>query len=455
MSSRETPPGPGATGAWKRIGEFTRNRAEFCDEMRGRYGDFCYFKIGPEHCYLINDPELVKEVLTRNDFFSKTNSGEFLKPILGNGLLVSKGEFHRRQRRLIQPAFTPKRVQSYVSAITDHAERVSRRWKDGQSAVLNDEMSALTMAVIAQTMFHTEVDGLLDRVKHALDALLPVIDKMAKPSGKFAMMLPTFANFRFYRARRDLNRIIYDIIREARDHNEDRGDLISMLLFAKDEEGDGGGMTDEHIRDEALTIFLAGHETSALGLTWTWYLLAQHPEIEARLHAELSEVLGGRLPSLEDVSRLPYLQKILRESFRLYPPAYIGDRTPAEDWDTGKHIVPKGSYIFVSQYSMGRHTEYFPNPEVFDPERWNPDEVAKRPKFSSFPFGGGVHTCVGEHFAWAELTLILATLAQRWTMSLEPGQKVETAPLITLRVKEGIRVVLHDRTTEQDARQAS
>lgn len=444
-TATKQPPGPGRTGAWKRIGEFTRNRAEFCDEMRKQYGDFCYFKIGPADCYLVNDPELVKEILTRNDFFPKTNSGEFLKPVLGNGLLVSKGEFHRRQRRLIQPAFTPKRVLSYISAITDHAEKLARRWKDGQEVTLNDEMSSLTMAIIAQTMFHTQVDGLLDRVTHALDALLPVIDKMAKPSGKLAMMMPTIANFRFYRARRELNNIIYDIIGEARERNEDRGDLLSMLLFAKDDDGDGAVMADKHVRDEALTIFLAGHETTALGLTWTWYLLAQHPEIDAKLQAELSEVLGDRLPAMDDVPRMPYLQKVIRESMRLYPPAYLGDRTPVEDWDTGEYVVPKGSYVFVSQYSMGRHAEYFPDPKRFDPERWSPEEVDKRPKFSSFPFGGGVHTCIGEHFAWAELTLIMATLAQRWRMELVPGQTVETNPLITLRVKNGIRVVLRER----------
>lgn len=446
MNTRPLPPGPGKTGAWKRIAQFTRNRAEFCDDMRKQYGDFCYFKIGPAHCYLVNDPELVKEILTRNDFFPKTNSGEFLKPVLGNGLLVSKGDFHKRQRRLIQPAFTPRRVQTYAAAITTHADQQAQQWQDGQHAVLNDEMSALTMAIIAKTMFHTEVDGLLERVARALDALLPVIDKMAKPSGKLAMMMPTFANFRFYRARRELNNIIYDIIREARERNEDRGDLLSMLLFSKDDEGDGGGMADRHIRDEALTIFLAGHETTSLGLSWTWYLLAQNPEIETRLHHELDGVLGGRLPTLEDLPQLPYLQQVIRESFRLYPPAYLGDRAPVEDWDTGEYIVPKGSYVFVSQYSMGRNPKYFPDPERFDPDRWTPEAIAERPKFSSFPFGGGVHTCIGEHFAWAEMTLILGTLMQRWTMSLVPDQTVETDPLITLRVKEGIRVVLHQRS---------
>jgi cytochrome P450 len=437
-----SPPGPGKTGAWKRIGEFTRNRAEFCNDMRQRYGEFCYFKIGPAHCYLVNDPDLVQEILTRTDFFPKTNSGEFLKPVLGNGLLVSKGDFHRRQRKLIQPAFTPKRVHTYMSAITEFAQATSERWVNGQKAVLNDEMSQLTLAIIAHTMFHTNVEGLLQRVTQAMDEILPVIDRMAKPSGKLAMMLPTIANFRFYRARRDLNSIIYDIIKEARHRNEDQGDLLSMLLFAKD---DDGVMADEHLRDEALTIFLAGHETTALGLSWTWYLLAQHPEIDTKFHTELAEVLGGRLPTMEDLPNLPYLEKVVRESLRLYPPAYLGDRSPLEDWDTGEYIVPKGSYVFVSQYSMGRNDKYFPDPERFDPERWNADEMEKRPKFTFFPFGGGVHTCIGEHFAWAELTLIMATLAQRWKMELVPGQTVETDPLITLQIKHGIHVVIRER----------
>lgn len=445
MEQRKTPPGPGKKGAWKRIGEFIRNRAEFCDEMRKQYGDFCYFNIGFNKCYLVNDPELVKEILTRNDFFLKTSATDFLKPVLGDGLLVSKGDFHKRQRRLIQPAFTPQRVRGYASTITEYAEKTADGWRDGQQAILNDEMSSLTLALIAKTMFHTESEGLLERVQDALGVLLPVIDRIAKPSGKIAMLMPTIANFRFYRARRDLNNIIYDIIREARANNEDRGDLLSILLFAKDEEGDGKGMTDKHIRDEALTIFLAGHETTSLGLSWMWYLLAQHPEIEAKLHEELAEVLGGRLPVMDDMPNLPYLQKIIQESLRLYPPAYLGDRAPIDDWDTGEYIVPKGSFVFVSQYSMGRHPKYYPDPERFDPERWTPEAIAQRPKFASFPFGGGVHTCIGEHFAWAELVLIMATLAQRWTMKLIPGQTIETDPLITLRVKQGIRVTLHAR----------
>lgn len=445
MDQQKTPPGPGKKNAWKRVGEFTRNRAEFCDEMRAQYGDFCYFKIGPANCYLVNDPELVKEVLTQNDFFPKTNSGDFLKTVLGDGLLVSKGDFHRRQRRLIQPAFTPQRVKSYASAITEYAEKTANSWTDGQQAILNDEMSSLTLALIAKTMFHTDSDGLLERVQAALEVLLPIIDKIAKPSGKIAMLMPTVANFQFYRARRELNNIIYEIIREAREKNEDSGDLLSILLFAKDEEGDGKGMSDVNVRDEALTIFLAGHETTSLGLSWMWYLLAQHPEIDVKLHAELDEVLGGRLPTMDDMPNLPYLQKVIRESFRMYPPAYLGDRSPIDDWQAGDYVVPKGSYVFVSQYSMGRHPKYFPEPTKFDPERWTPEAIAERHKFTSFPFGGGVHTCIGEHFAWAEMVLIMATLAQRWRMTLDPGQTIETDPLITLRAKQGIKVTLHER----------
>ena len=387
----------------------------------------------------------MKEVLLRHKDFPKTNSGEFLKPVLGEGLLVSGGDFHRRQRRLIQPAFNPKRVATYGPAITRYAVESAARWQHGAEIDLNDEMSQLTLAIIAKTMFNTEVAGLLERVQAALDVLLPVIDKMARPGAKLAMLLPTLGNLRFYKARRDLNGIIYDIIENARRDGEDRGDLLSMLLLAKDDEGDGKGMSDENIRDEALTIFLAGHETTALGLAYTWYLLAQHPEVEGRLHEELDSVLGGRPPTMADLPQLPYLRMVITESMRIYPPAYLADRKPLEDWRAGNYVVPKGSYIFVSPYTMGRHPRYYPDPLVFDPERWTPDAVASRPKWSYFPFGGGPRTCIGEHFAWTELMLIIGTQAQHWTMSVPTDQTLELKPLITLRPKEHIRAKLCSR----------
>jgi cytochrome P450 len=260
---------------------------------------------------------------------------------------------------------------------------------------------------------------------------------------KFPLLPPVR---RFRRARERLDRIIYRIIDERRRSKEDRGDLLSMLLLAEDEEGGGAGMSNEQVRDEAMTLFLAGHETTANLLAWTWYLLSQHPEVEAKLHAELDAVLeAGRLPAVEDLPRLRYTEMVVAEVMRLYPPAWAVGRRAVEDHEFGGYRVPAGSLILVSQYVMHRDPRFFPDPERFDPERWTDEAKQARPQFSYFPFGGGPRRCIGEAFAWMEAALIIATLASRWRMRLAPGRKVEAQPRITLRPAGGVPVTLERR----------
>ena len=265
------------------------------------------------------------------------------------------------------------------------------------------------------------------------------------PFSEILDKLPLPSTRRFEKARERLDGIIYGLIEERRANGEDRGDLLSMLLMSQDEEGDGKGMTDLQVRDEAMTLFLAGHETTANALTWTWYLLSQHPEAEKGLHEELDAVLGNRLPTVEDLDRLSYTRMVLAESMRLYPPVWAVARRAINDYEVDGFVAPAGSFVFMSQYVTHRDERFHPDPLRFDPERWTPERQASRLQFSYFPFGGGPRRCIGESFAWMEGILVLATLARKWKARLVPGHRVELKPLITLRPKHGMRMTLERR----------
>jgi cytochrome P450 len=275
---------------------------------------------------------------------------------------------------------------------------------------------------------------------------MELFNAMLLPFSELLEKLPLPQKRRFQRAKERLDTTIYRMIDERRRSGEDHGDLLSMLLLAQDEEGDGGGMTDEQVRDEALTIFLAGHETTANALTWTWYLLSQHPLVEARLHEEIDSVLkGGRLPSFEDVPNLKYTEMVLSESMRLYPPAWAIGRLAIKDHAVGDYVVPPGTLVLLSQYVMHRDERFFPDPTRFDPDRWLPEVKEARPAFSYFPFGGGPRRCIGEGFAWMEGILLIATLARTWSMRLVPGHNVAVNPVITLRPRHGMRMTVSKR----------
>jgi cytochrome P450 len=280
----------------------------------------------------------------------------------------------------------------------------------------------------------------------ALTEVMSLFGYLMLPFSELLEKLPLPPRRRFERARARLDAVIYRIIEEHRREGRDRGDLLSTLLHAVDEEGDRTGMTDEQLRDEVMTIFLAGHETTANALSWTWYLLSQHPEVEAKLHAELAEVLAGRPPTAEDFPRLRYTEMVVAESMRLYPPAWAVGRLALEDHEVGGYLIPRGALVLVSQYVMHRDPRFFPDPERFDPERFTPEAKSARPQFSYFPFGGGPRRCIGEGFAWMEGVLILATLARRWRLRLVPGTDVRTEPRITLRPKGGIQMSVNRKS---------
>jgi cytochrome P450 len=444
-NGRVFPSGPTPRYPFQFFLEIARNPLALMIAMARDYGDIAHYKIGPQHLYFFNHPDLIRDILvTHQKIFHKSRGLERAKRLLGNGLLTSEGEFHLRQRRLAQPAFHRQRIVGYSTTMVDFALRTADSWQGGEVRDIHSEMMRLALGVVAKTLFDADVDSEASEIGKAMTTAFESFNYAMLPFTEYLDHLPIPPVRRFNAARDRLDATIYRLIADRRASGEDRGDLLSMLLLAQDTEGDGGGMTDLQLRDEALTIFLAGHETTANALTWTWYLLSQNPQAEARFHAEVDSFQGRRL-TFDDVPNLSYTRMVLAESMRLYPPAWAIGRRSIEDFTIRDYNISKGSVLLMSQYVTHRDERFFPDPERFDPERWTPEAQAQRPKFSYYPFGGGVRVCIGEQFAWTEGILLLATLAQRWKLELMPDQVVEIHPLITLRPKYGMRMRLIDR----------
>ena len=442
----DRPPGSGVRYPGQFMVEIARNPLAMMVAMKEMHGDIAHWRIGPQNLYLFSHPDLIRDVLvTHGRNFHKSRGLERARRLLGNGLLTSEGEFHLRQRRLAQPAFHKQRIAAYAVTMCDYAARTSQRWRDGETLDMHTEMMRLTLGIVARTLFDADVENEAAEIGQALTMAFESFNFAMLPFTEYLEKLPLPSVRRFNSARDTLDRTIYRVIEERRRSGEDKGDLLSMLLMATDTEGDGSGMSDLQLRDEALTIFLAGHETTANALTWTWYLLSQHPDVEARLHSEVDAALNGRAPAYDDMAALPYTRMVFAESMRLYPPAWAIGRRALEPFDARGFTIPKRSVVIMSQYIVHRDERFFPEPDRFDPDRWSPEAVAQRPKFSYFPFGGGNRVCIGEQFAWMEGMLLIAALAQKWRMRLVPDHRVEVQPLITLRPKYGMRMTLEKR----------
>lgn len=433
------PPGPSQPFG---INPFTfhKHRLENFRRVARDYGNLAMFRLGPVRLALLNHPNLVREVLvTHDDWFHKGRGVEELKRILGEGLLTSEGDLHRRQRRLIQPIFNHDRIAGYGGDMVALAAQARERWRDGDKLDIAREMMRLTLAVVGKTLFGMEVEGSAADVGHALETGMRWTMNLISPYGVVLNKLPLPGHRRFQEALARLDAILDQMIRERR-QSPGGSDLLSLLLSAQDVEGDGTGMSNRQVRDEAMTLFLAGHETTAQALSFTWYLLAQHPEVEAKLHEELGRVLGDRSPAAADYPKLVYTRQVLSESMRLYPPAWIISRNAQQDFELRGCLIPKDTVVITCQYISHRDPRFFPDPERFDPERFTPEAVAARPRYAYYPFGGGSRVCIGEGFAGMESALLLATIAQRWKFRLEPGFQLELEPLITLRPRHGIAV---------------
>lgn len=446
MAAAVIPHGPKGHLLLGNMPEFNRDPLEFLARCAREYGDVVRTRFLYVTAYFLNNPDHIEYVLaTNNRNFIKSRSlrSPFFHRLVGNGLVTSESDFWRRQRRLAQPAFHRDRVNAYSEVMVNYTERMLGAWREGEVRDIHREMMRLTMEIVVRTLFNADVSGDADQVGATLQLMVKPFASQATLQWILDNRLPTPGHRRFFSAVQSIDEIVYRIIGQRRASGQDQGDLLSMLLQAQDE--DGSRMTDKQLRDEVMTLFLAGHETTALALSWAWYLLAKHPQVEAKLAAELEEVLGGRAPTAADLPRLRYTEMILKESMRLYPPAYGVGREALKDCEIGGYLVPAGTQLFMFQWVVHRDERYFDHPEAFRPERWADDLAARLPKYAYFPFGGGPRVCIGSSFAMMEAVLLLATIAQRFRLALVPEHPVALLPAMSLRPKNGIKVTLLKR----------
>lgn len=436
--------GPSGFYGLRNLVRFSKDQLGFLRGLADRYGDIVEMRILGEPWFLLNHPDDIEAALVKH---AKTMGRDayiiILQRALGLGLLTNEGASWKRQRKLMAGAFTPRRIASYGDTMVAVTDRELGSWRDGEELRLHDEMSRITMEVVASVLFGASVgqEG-VEIVSRSLEVLNEYFANSPEAMLKVPAWVPTPRNRRVTKAIAAIDELIFSIIAERRESGEERDDLLGTLLAAQDE--DGSAMTDQQLRDEAVTLFLADHETTALLLAHAFYLLSKHPDVERRLRSEIDEVLGGRLPTAKDVKGLPYLERVLKETMRLYPPAWTTGREVLEDVELSGVKIPKGAQVLTSQWVVHRDPRFFPNPEGFDPDRWTPEFTKALPRFAFFPFGGGPRVCIGNHFAMMEATLITAAIMQRFRVHLAPGQRLELRPSITLRQKTALRIHIED-----------
>ncbi|MEG9437273.1 cytochrome P450 [Edaphobacter sp. HDX4] len=461
---------------WVKLGEPIR----LFEYLHRTYGPIAHYRFMGTPIIFLNDPEYIREVLvTQASSFVKERTVRRMKILLGEGLITSDDPIHIRQRRIVAPAFHRQRITAYAEEIVASASHHADTWKDQQSIDISAAMMALSLEIVARTLFNTEVTDDIRRINDEVNSIMDLYHFLiAFPRMESVLHLPIPGVMKFRRSKARLDKVVNRLIAEHKRHGVDRGDLLSMLISSRDEQADASGqhtgMSDEQIRDEVLTIFLAGYETTANALAWTWYLLSQNPEAEARLHAELDQVLGTshdmpsqvssrpersevegsaslppsvshRLPTLADYPALRYTEQVFAESMRLYPPAWAMGRLSTRSVTLGPYCIPPGAHFFMSQYIISRTPEIYPDPLRFDPDRFTPEAKAARPRFAYFPFGAGSRQCIGESFAWMEGVLAIATIASRWRMTyLDSAPPVPQAK-ITLRPRNPLMMRLSAR----------
>lgn len=434
------PPGPRPLPVVGNILAFRRDQLGYLQELQREYGKMATIYIGKVPVVLLFRPEHVRYILTENPRnFTSREVAEGLRQLIGDGLLTIDGEAHRQQRRMVQPAFHKRRVESYASIMTDYTEGMLKGWQAGERIDMARAMQELTLRVVGKCLFNLDVAGQVDTLGNAFSEMI------GNPIGLLEGFLnvridqPFTAYGRRMAAKRRVDEFIYKLIAQRRSETEDKGDVLSMLLAAQEGEM---ALSNTQVRDHIMTFVAAGHETTANALTWTFYLLAQHPDVRKKLLAELQSVLAGRVPTIDDLPNLPYTEWVLNESMRLYPPAWTQGRRATEAFDLDGVHFPAGTMVMFSQWVIHRLPEIWGDAETFRPERWNPANEQKVPPWSYFPFGGGPRICIGMPFAQLEAKLLLATILQHYTPHLAPGHRLELNPLITLRPKHGMPMIL-------------
>jgi cytochrome P450 len=426
--------------------DFNRDQLGFIERVQREYGDVVWMRFLYVPAIFLYHPDDVEYVLVTNSKnFIKSMSlrSNFFQRLVGNGLLTSQGEDWKRARRLSQPAFHRERVASYGDTMVDYSSRLTSQWQDGETRDIHRDMMRLTLEIVVQCLFSADVSRDVDSVGATLKELVRPFAAQATLSWILNNRLPTPSHLRFHAQARKIDNVVYRIISERRASGKDEGDLLSMLLAARDE--DGSQMNDRQLRDEVMTLFLAGHETTALTLAWSWFLLGTHAEAERKFHAELDEVLGDRAPTSADLPRLKFTEQIAKESMRLYPPAFGLGREAINDCEIGGYRVPAGTQVFMFQWATQRDPRFYDAPLAFKPERWTEEFAERLPKYAYFPFGGGPRVCIGASFAMMEIILCLATIGQKFRIELVADHPVSIFPAMSLRPKDGIKVRVRNR----------
>jgi cytochrome P450 len=429
--------------------DFQRDALGFVTRMARDYGEIAHFRLGNIEIYQVNDPDAIQQVLqSKNHNYIK---GEFfgtLRMMAGNGLIVSEGTHWLRQRRLMQPAFHRQRIAGFAGMMVEQAQEMLQGWEEAarskQHLNVARSFTDLTMAIITRAMFTNAYSDRTHRVGEAISHLLEDVNFRFVVPFYPRLNVPTPRNLKARASIRIVDEVVYSFIHERRASGQNGDDLLGMLMSARDADT-GEAMTDEQLRDEVLTVFVAGHETTAVLLAWVCYLLALHPEAAEQMYAEVDQVLGQRPPTLEDLPKLTFTRMVLDETMRLYPPAWVTNREAVEDDVLCGVRIPAGKVVLLSSYAVHRLPQYWEDPEAFDPLRFTAERSTQRPRFAYFPFGGGPHQCIGNSFALTEASLIMASIAQRCRLELIPGQAVIPQPAVTLRPKNGLMMAVKKR----------
>lgn len=446
VRARRRAPGPRYLTPFGMLADFRRGPLQF-HMNTAKFGDVVRCQTGPFCSHLLPHPAHVKYVLQdNNQNYGRSSFMTMIKSVVGEGLLTSDGDFWRRQRRLAQPAFHRQRIGAFATTMVECTELMLERWRTAvtseQPLDIMVEMSNLTTLITGRALFSSDLGSDASDMLKAQQAILAHFNYRFEHFLTLPERVPIPRHLRFRRAKRTFDRVAYGIINQRRADARDRGDLLSMLLLARDEET-GEGMSDTQLRDEVVTFMGAGSETTAVLLAWVWYLLSRHPDVDRKLRAELADVLAGRTPTMVDLPQLKYARMVLEETLRLYPPAWAMSRSVRSDDEIAGYHIPAKSLMVLSPYVTHRDPRWWENPEGFDPERFTPERSANRPRYAYFPFGGGPRQCIGNEFALMEATLVLATVAQRYRLHLVPGHPVEPYPIFTLRPRYGVLMTLH------------
>lgn len=447
----EFPPGPTGFPVVGAMPQSILGGLEFNERMADEYGDLVHWKTHQDHAYQLNHPEYIEQVLVYNN--TSYEKGEqfqrLLGPLLGNGILNSEGETWRRNRHLLQPAFHPDRIEVYAEMMTELTEEMLTSWSDGETRTIHEDMMELTLRIVSRALFGVDIDRYADDIQTAINDFLPATTSL--PNFLLPEDVPLPSRRRMRRARETLDDVVNEIIRRKHE-NPGENDVVSMLLAARDD--DGNPLSDKQIRDEAITLITAGHETTAVSLTYTTYLLAQHPKVEEKLVDELDSVLGGARPTMADLPQLTYTEQVVKESMRLFPPVPGIVREAKTADEIGGYTIPAGARVFMNQWVVHRDSRWYDDPQAFQPERWTKEFERSLPSLAYFPFAAGPRRCIGDRFAMLEARLILATLYQNYHLELVSDRNLEVIQTITSRPKEEVLMQVHERSSNEITKSA-